>query len=168
MWFKNIETWSQKKLKGNFILYGLLYIIFALIVPVIIISCKYDLIKSRSTRLSGVGLILVVCILVFLIKGIKRLLDKLPQEEKKEQVFKFTVIMIYNLIIPIGGLILVYVIKQNVTLACDTITCCLYSMIAAIVIDSLTLKYLEVEWDLRMEAKHKLAVNKRIKTLENR
>lgn len=165
MWFSNIENWSQKKLIAHFVLYGLLYLTFALIIPIIIIGIKYNLIKSSSIRLTGVGLVLVVCIAVFLLKGVKRLLNKLPQDELKEQRFKFTIIMIYSLMLPAGGILLLNLIKQNVTIACNTISYCLYSIIAAIVLDHLTLKYLEVEWDLRHEAKHLIAVNKRTKSL---
>ena len=165
MWFNSIENWSQKKLKLNFLFYGFIYLIFALVIPVIIVGVKYNLIKSSSVRLTGVGLILVVCIAVFLLKGVKRLLNKLPQDELKEQRFKFTIQMIYSLMLPIGGILLVYAIKQNVILACDTISYCLYSIIGAIVLDHLTLKYLEVEWDLRAEAKHQIQINKRINTL---
>ena len=73
--------------------------------------------------------------------------------------------MIYNLIIPVIVLVVINLIKQNVILACDTLTKCVSSFIVATMIDYLTLKYLEVEWDLRQEAKHKIAVNKRVETL---
>ena len=165
MWFTDIASWSQNKLKAHFLVYGLFYLAFALIIPIIIVGVKYDLIKSSSTRLTGVGLILVVAIAVFLLKGVKRLLNKLPQEELKEQRFKFSVLMIYNLIIPVIALVVINLIKQNVILACDTLTKCVASFICATMIDYLTLKYLEVEWDLRQEAKHKIAVNKRVETL---
>ena len=85
MWFSNIASWSQKKLKLNFLFYGLIYLAFVLVAPIIIVSMKYNLIKSSSTRLTGVGLILVVCVAVFLFKGVKRLLNKLPQDELNEQ-----------------------------------------------------------------------------------
>lgn len=166
MWFKDIENWSQSKLKTNFLIYGFLYFVLVLIVPTVIIGTKYNLIKSSSLRLTGMGLILVVFIAVFLLKGLKRLLNKLPQDELKEQRFKFIALLIYSLMLPVGGILLLQLIKQNVTLACDTISYCLYSIIAAIVLDHLTLKFLEVEWDLRQEAKHQIAVNKRIESLK--
>lgn len=165
MWFSNIASWSQKKLKAHFLVYGLFYLAFALVIPIIIVGIKYDLIKSSSTRLTGVGLILVACIAVFLLKGVKRLLNKLPQEEKPEQCFKFSVLLVYNLLLPVGGIILLHLIKQNVNLACDTLMKCLASFIFAIMIDYTSLKFLEVEWDFRTEAKHKMAVNKRVETL---
>ena len=165
MWFNGIETWSQKKLRAHFLIYGLFYLAFALITPIVIVGIKYDLIKSNSTRLTGVGLILVVCIAIFLLKGVKRLLMKLPQEELKEQRVKFTILMIYNMMLPVGGILLLNLIKANVTLACDTLIKCLASIIFSIMIDYTTLQYLEVEFDLRREAKHRIAVNKRVETL---
>ena len=165
MWFSNIENWSPKKLKVNFLIYGFIYLAFALIIPVIIVGIKYDLIKSSSTRLTGVGLILIVCIAVFAFKGLKRLLNKLPEEELKEQRFKFTILMIYSLMLPVGGILLLNLIKTNVNLACDTLIKVLASIIVSVMLDYTTLKYLEVEWDLRTEAKHQIAVNKRINTL---
>lgn len=165
MWFTDIEHWSSNKLKAHFLIYGLFYLAFALVAPIIIIGVKYDLIKSSSTRLTGVGLVLVVCIAVFLLKGVKRLLNKLPQDELKEQRFKFTILMIYSLILPVGGILLLNLIKTNVDLACNTLIKVLSSIICSIMVDYLTLHYLEAEWDLRQEAKHKVAVNKRVETL---
>lgn len=136
-----------------------------LIAPIIIVGCKYDLFKSSGTRLTGVGLIVVICVVVFVIKVVKRLLNKLPQEDKKQQTFKFVALMIYSLMLPVGGILLLHLIKTNVSLACDTIMWCLFSFMGGIVIDHLTLKYLEVEWDLRTDAKHQIEVNKRINTL---
>lgn len=161
MWFKNIENWSQKQLRREFITYGIFYLMFALIIPCIIVGVKYDLIKSSSVRLTGVGLILVVVIAVFLLKGVKNILLKLPQEQHKEQCLKFTILMIYSLMLPIGGILLLNLIKTNVTLACDTLTKCLASFIFSIMIDYMSLKYLEVEFDFRQEAKHQLEVEKR-------
>lgn len=165
MWFSNIENWSPKKLKAHFVLYGLLYLAFALIIPIIIIGIKYNLIKSSSTRLTGVGLIIVICIAVFFFKGVKTLLNKLPQDELKEQRFKFTILMLYSLMLPVGGILLLNLIKQNVNLACDTLIKVLASIIVSVMLDYTTLKYLEVEWDLRTEAKHQIAVNKRMNSL---
>lgn len=167
MWFKDISTWSQNKLKYTWLAYAILYLVFSLIIPIICVATKYNLIKESSTKLTGVGLILILCIAVFLIKGCNRLIAKLPQENKKEQCFKFMIQMVYALLFPVCGLIIVSLIKQNVTLACDTISYCLYSLICAIVLDHLTLKFLECEWDLRQEAKHQIEVNKRVSTLSN-
>lgn len=167
MFFKNIENWESKKLKAMYLAFGLLYLVFALVVPCIIVGIKYDLIKSSSVRLTGVGLILVFGVAVFLLKGVKRLLLKLPQDELKEQRLKFTLLMIYSLFLPGIALVLIHLIKQNVVLACDTLTACIWSLIVSIVLDHTTLKYLEVEFDLRNEAKHKIAVNKRVETIQN-
>ncbi len=168
MWFSNIASWSQKKLKLNFLFYGLIYLAFVLVAPIIIVSMKYNLVKSSSTRLTGVGLILVVCVAVFLFKGVKRLLNKLPQDELNEQRFKFTTLMIYSLMLPIGGILLLNLIKTNVDLACDTLVKVLASIIFSIMVDYMALHYLEAEWDLRQEAKHKNAVNKRAETLNKK
>lgn len=167
MFFKDIENWSKKKVRTTFLVFGLFYLIFALVIPCVIVGVKYDLIKSSSTRLTGVGLILVVCIAVFLLKGVKRLFAKMPQDELKEQRLKFTCQMIYSLFLPVLGLVMIRLIKQNVVLACDTLTACIWSIIVSIVIDHTMLKYIEAEFDLRNEAKHKIAVNKRVATIQN-
>lgn len=166
MWFSEIDKWSRKKLRTNYLIYGALYLVFALIIPTVIIGVKYNLIKSSSVRLTGVGLILVVFIAVFLLKGLKRVILNLPQDELKEQRFKYTILMIYSLMLPVGGILLLNLIKANVTLACDTLIKCLASIIFSIMIDYMTLKYLETEYSLRNEAKHQIAVNKRIDTLK--
>ena len=166
MWFSEIDKWSRKKLRTNYLIYGALYLVFALIIPTVIIGVKYNLIKSSSVRLTGVGLILVVFVAVFLLKGLKRAILNLPQDELKEQRFKYTILMIYSLMLPVGGILLLNLIKANVTLACDTLIKCLASIIFSIMIDYMTLKYLETEYSLRNEAKHQIAVNKRIDTLK--
>jgi hypothetical protein len=81
---------------------------------------------------------------------------------------KFTFLGVYNLILPVLALLLVQLIKQNVDLACETLTWCLGFIIGGIVLDHLTIKYLEAEYDFRQEAKHKLEVNKRIDTLSKK
>ncbi len=165
MWFKDIEKWSQKKLKLNFLFYGLIYFSMALVAPIVIVGCKYDLIKSSATKLTGVGMILAICVGVFLFRILKKLLNKLPQETKKEQIYKYIFLMIYSLMIPAFGIMVLQLIKQNVDLACDTLTWCLGFICGSIVLDHLALKFLEAEWDLRQEAKHQIEVNKRVETL---
>lgn len=161
MWFKNIASWETNKLRAHHLCYISLYLIFSLVIPCIIIGINYKLIESSSVRLTGIGLILLVCITVFLFKGVQKVLLKLPQETYKEQCLKFTILMLYNLILPILALVLVHLIKQNVILACDTLTKCISSFIVAVIIEYTTLKYTEVEFMFRREAKHELEVDKR-------
>ena len=161
MWFKQLATWPQGKLRTHHLFYSILYLSFALVIPCIIIGIKYNLIKSSSIRLTGMGMILVVILAVFLFKGVLKIFLKLPQDTHKEQLLKFNILMVYHLIIPIILLFLINLIKQNVMLACDTLTKCIASFITATIIDYTTLKYLEVEFDLRKEARHKIEVDKR-------
>lgn len=165
MFFKDIENWSQSKLRGFWILFNIIYLTLMLVVPIIIVATKYNLQKENSTKLTMVGFILIIFISVFVFRYGKRLLSKLPQAKKNQQIFKFSLVLVVNLMIPVMGLIVVSLIKQNVALACSTISYCLYSIIAGIVLDHLTIKYLEAEFDLRSKAFEKIEVDKRVNTL---
>ena len=167
MWFKEIENWSQKKLKIQWLIWNIIYLVLMIIVPVIIVSTKYNLSKESSTKLTLVGFILIIFISVFLFKYGKRLLNKLPQVKKGQQIFKFITMLFINIMIPVLGLILIHLIKQNVNLACETISYCLYSIIAGIVLDHLTIKFIEAEFDLRAKADEYIEVQKRVKKLTN-
>lgn len=167
MWFKNIENWSQKKLKLTWLAYNIIYLILMLVAPIIIVKTNYKITKGGST-LTLVGLILILFISVFIFRYGKRLLSKLPQATKKDQVFKFILLMVVALMMPILGLILIYLIRQNVEQACNTIRYCLYSIIAGIVLDHLTIKFLEAESDLRDAVKFDIEKEKRKTTLSQK
>jgi len=167
MFYKDIENWSQKKLRITWIYSTIIYLLLMIVAPIIIVSTKYNITKNGSpTKLTIAAFILIIFIAVFFFRFGKRLLSKLPQTTKVEQIFKFIILLVVNLMGPVLGLILVSIIKNNVILACDTISLCLYSIISGIVWDHLTIKFLEAESDLRDKAKEMIAVDKRIKTLK--
>ena len=164
MWFKNIENWSQKKLKLTWLAYNIIYLILMLVAPIIIVQTNYKITKGGST-LTLVGLILILFISVFIFRYGKRLLNKLPQAKKSDQVFKFMLLLVVALMMPILGLILIYLIRQNVEQACNTISYCLYSIIAGITLDHLSIKFIEAEFDLRSAATIDIEKEKRKATL---
>ncbi len=165
MWFKNIENWSQKKLKLTWLVYNIIYLILMLVAPIIIVATKYNLSKENSTKLTMVGFILIIFISVFVFRYGKRLLSKLPQAKKSDQVFKFMLLLVVALMMPILGLILIHLIRQNVEQACNTISYCLYSIIAGITLDHLSIKFIETEFDLRSLATIDIEKEKRKATL---
>lgn len=166
MWFKDIEKWTQAELRKTYWAFKSIYLILMLLIPVIIIGCRYDLIKNSSTRLTGIGLILVVCFVVYVMESLKNFITKMAEVTKAQQIFKFTANLAFSLIIPILILVTLQLIKQNVILACDTIMYCIISIIFGIVLDNLTIKYLEAERTLRKETQKSLEIDKRKEALK--
>lgn len=166
MWFKDIATWSQKKLRTTFWIYKSIYFVLILLVPVIIVATRYQLIRNASTRLTGIGLILVICFAVYAFEGIKNFVNNLAEVTKPQQLLKFNMGLVFALIVPILVMISIRLIKQNVNLACDTIVYSMFSIIGGIVIEYVAIKYLEAERTLRKDAQKKLEVDKRVEILK--
>lgn len=167
MWFKNIANWEQSKLRKVFWIYKSIYLIGMLLIPIIIIASRYDLIKNSSTRLTGIGLILVVCFAVYVLESLKNFIKDMAEITKAQQIVKFTSNLVFSLVIPVLIIIAVQLIKQNVELACDTILYCMISIIASIILDNIAVKYLEAERHLRKEAQKKLEIDKRADAMKN-
>lgn len=163
MFWKDLENWDKKKYRTYKIICELVYFLFMVVVPTIIVCCKYDLFTTVNTtkRLTGVGFIMVVVLGIYAYMKIRQSLKKLPDTEYKERVFKFTLEMVFTAIPFILLIIACVLVRDNLVLAFNTMLWCLISFTAAAVWDGLTLKYLDAESTLRNQAKIQKAVDKR-------
>ena len=150
MFFKDIDTWDKKKLLLATVIVAVLYMIATCIIPCIFY------------RLTGAGLIIAVILISFGGKAIKTLLGFLPRDTQKQQILRYTIEMIFALIIPALCLWGIYLFKTNVDLACKTATQCIISVMVGIVIDNVALKTLTYQWQCMSEVSH----NKKIKRME--
>ena len=167
MFFKNIDTWEQKTLRIAYILFTIAYYIFTLLIPVIIIGCRYEIFKKVSNyRLTGWGIILIVVVVFVAIRTLNKALNKLPETTLNEQRLKYSLLGVKALVIPIFIVIVMGMLKNDFTLAYKTILLCVIFFIVGILIDYLFIKYLEREIELRRKAKEQIEVDKRVENLK--
>ena len=153
MFFKDIDNWTKKKLLGMTISMGFLYFLFATLIPIIIVCTRYEIFKQQSFKLTAAGLIVIIIVVTVGYKAIHFLVDMLPEVERKEQILKYSIQLVCALIIPLVALWIVHLIKVNVDLALGTLKYCLWSWIAAIVVDYVGFKSLRYKWSCIAEAK---------------
>lgn len=167
MFFNNIDTWEQKRLRLFALIFNALYLLGSLVIPIIIVGCRYQIFhKVSSYRLTGWGWICAIIVAVVSIRVIKKVVNKLPESTHKEQVLKYSILGVRALFIPILLLIAMKALKNDFDLAYNTLWWCLISYTAAIVIDYTCIKYLDREIDLRRTAKEKIEVDKRVELLK--
>jgi hypothetical protein len=167
MFFKNIDTWEQKRLRLNALIFNALYLVCSLVAPIVIVGCRYQIFhKVSQYRLTGWGWICAVCIAVVTIRVVKRVVNKLPESTHKEQILKYSILGVRALFIPILLLIAMKALKSDFDLAYSTLWWCLISYTVAIVIDYTCIKYLDREIDIRKAAKEKIEIDKRVELLK--
>lgn len=163
MFFKDIDFWSKGKLILVTVIVAIAYFLAASVVPCIIIAMNYGIFKHSSNyRLTGAGLIIVVILISFGGKAIKGLLGFLPRDTQKQQIFRYSLELVFGMIIPLLAIWGIHLIKVNVTNACKTATQCVISYMVAILINNLAFKSLIYQWQCMSEVSH----NKKIKRME--
>lgn len=163
MFFKNIDSWSKKKLFFVTLIVAVAYFLAASVVPCIFIGSNYGVFQSSSNhRLTGAGIIIVVILVSFGGKAIKTLLGFLPRDTQKQQIVRYTIELVFGMIIPALALWGVHLFKANVELACHTATQCLISIMVAVLINNIAFKSLIYQWQCMSEVSH----NKKIKRME--
>lgn len=158
MFFKTIDTWGQKKTKRMRLLFDLIFYLFSLVAPVIIIATKYSLYKKASYSLTMAGAIVVVIIAVVLLRSLKKGIAKLPQDDYKQQKIKFTAQWIYHLLVPVGVLVALYLIKNDFQTAYETMWLCMIFLTIGTCIEWNFCAYIDARLNLMDEAKHQQAV----------
>ena len=163
MFFKNIDKWNKKKLRGLNILFSLLHFIALVLVPIIIVGVNYDLFTKTEGgfKLTAVGIIVVVILGLYAYVKLKKVVDNLPQLKASQQRFKFTIQTILSLI-PIGIILVgLEFAKTDFMIAINVIQWCSISFTSALLIDGLFLKYIHQEIDLRMKTLEMVEIEKR-------
>jgi uncharacterized protein YacL len=167
MFFTDIDTWTQKRLRLYALIFNALYLLGSLVIPIIIVGCRYQIFhKVSSYRLTGWGWICAIIVAVVSIRVVKKVVNKLPESTHKEQILKYSILGIRALFIPVLLLIAMRALKNDFDLAYNTLWWCLISYTVAIVIDYTCIKYLDREIDLRRTAKEKIEVDKRVELLK--
>lgn len=167
MFFKNIADWDKAKLRVTWLTYNILYFIATLVVPVIIVGCRYSIFKySARYKLTGYGLIVAIIIAVVAVRSLNKCLNKLPESTVNEQRVKYTALGIKALIIPVFILVVMYLFKKNFDLAYQTSWWCLLSYTLGVVLDYAAIHYLDQELELRKKAKERIEIDKRVENMK--
>lgn len=169
MFFKDIDQWDQKKLRVMRIVFNAIYLLFSLVIPIIIIGCVYQIFhKVSAYRLTAWGWICAIFIAVVGIRALSKVINKLPESTRKEQIIKYSILGVKALVIPILLLVVLKLMKNDFDRAYGTLWWCLISYAFAIAIDYTCIKYLDREVDLREAAKEKMEINKRAELLNKK
>lgn len=154
MFFRNIDTWSKKKLQAVDIICNLIYLILLVIIPIIIICNQYDIFTNTTAKykLTGIGIIVVIVLGLYSHKLLKQAIDKLPHITFNQQCFKYTLKGLFDLIPLVIMKVGFSLIKDDLILAYNTFNKCLWLLIAANLFDMFVLKYIEAERNIRTDA----------------
>lgn len=162
MFFKNIAEWSKRKVFWMNILFSVLYFVFMVVVPIILIVCNYTVETVEKDKvLTGWGLAFLLLVTVVGLFTIKKLSRKIPEETYKQQVIRYTLELVQSLILPVTAFLVIHQLKVNFDLAYMVISWCIVSFIVGILIDGLCLKYLDHELKYNREIEHTQELEKR-------
>lgn len=162
MFFKEIDKWSKKKLRGLNALFSFLHFVALVLVPVIIVSHNYKLFESAGKlKLTAVGIIVVVILGLYAYTKLKKAIDDLPQIKLSQQRFKFSIQAILSLLPIIIILVALEYAKHDYLIAINVIKWCSVSFIGGIMIDGLFLKYIAQEISIRVKTLELVEIEKR-------
>lgn len=152
--FKDIKTWSKKKLRWVKIAFDIIYAIFMLVIPTIIVCSKYKLFENAPARIkvTGVGVIFLIVIGMYAFKKFKDVVAKMPQITYNQQCFKFALEMVLTLL-PMGLIIFgFWMAREQTQIAYNTMLGCLVSIFCANLVYYLFIKFIEQEQEIREAA----------------
>ncbi len=158
-----LKTLEKGKLFALSIFFNLLYLGLTLIAPICIIANKYNLFTKveQVGKLNGFGLIMCAVLVVIGLRSFKKVITKLPDSTHRQQSFKYSLELIYSLTIPLLCFYVVLMFKSNFDKAYITFKWCFWFVVGGIAIDSLFLKYINKEYELREKAKEQLEIEDR-------
>lgn len=154
MFFTNIARWTRQRLAVVSTLFNLLYLGLTLVGPLSIICWQYDIFKNvdAGRKLTGVGIITVLIILILGLRSFKRVVNKLPDNRLEQQRLKYTLLFLYAMAFPFIGLMCLVCFKSDFMLAYNTFKWCLGFIIGGLIVDYFFIKYLDREKEIRHAA----------------
>lgn len=165
MFFGKIEKYSNGKLRTLYYSSLLLYFVFTLVSPIVVISQKYALFTtaaSTTMSLTGIGACILLAFSVIGVKKLKEQINKFPENTVAQRRIKFTCELVYSLAIPVVVVAVLIAFKLDFIRAYDTIRDCIIFYIIGILIDNLFVKYLASERSLRFESQKDVEKQKRM------
>lgn len=152
--FKNIKTWSKKKLKWVSLACHIIHLIFMLVIPSIIVCSNYKLFENApaKVRITGVGIIFFIVIGIYAFNKLKDSISKMPQTTYNQQCLKFALEMIITLLPMCLIIFAFWLAKEEIQIAYNTMLGCLVSFFCANIIYFLFIKFLQAELFIRDSA----------------
>jgi undecaprenyl pyrophosphate phosphatase UppP len=162
MFFKDIDKWSKKKLRGLDFLFSFLHFVALVLVPVIIVATNYKLFETAGTyKLTAIGIIVVIILGLYAYIKLKKVIDDLPQIKLSQQRFKFTLQSILSLFPIVIIVVALEYAKSDYLMAINVIKWCSISFGCGILIDGLFCKYIAQEVNLRTKTLEMVEIEKR-------
>ena len=152
--FKDIENWENSKIKKVKWACNLLYLIAVLIIPIIITTINYSLFEKApaTVKLTGVGIIVLLIVLLWGYKKINEVIDSLAESTYKERCLRFGLKWIFSAIPYIALLIAMALVKDELLRAYNTLFGCIISWAVATTIKHLFIDFITSEIKLRNDA----------------
>lgn len=164
MFYKDLRTWSNKKIYKYL---AVLYCIFGLltiVVPACLIAYNYKLFyKTGSFKLTAIGLIVAITLLIVAYKSYSRIVNRINEDKDKLRHLKYVLQLISAIIIPISAGVILYLTYDSWKIAYNTIMPCIYCYTAAMIVHYLFIKDLEWLQDVRAEALHQNTIDEQKK-----
>lgn len=135
------------------------YYCLAIVAPVITIAVKYNMFTPKAdtsesnVNIAGWGLVLLMIALIVSMKVLKTSAEKVDDVGKAGAIFKYTIKTISNIILPLGGMLMLYFLTNNFNLAKDTLMIMAIFYIIAGIIDGTLLSVIDRENNIRRKAK---------------
>lgn len=162
MFFSDIAEWSDKKLNTYRWVFNIAHLLFNIMIPIVIVANRYSIFeKSSAYKLTGLGFILVILIVLGGFSELLKVLNNMPENEQQERHLKFVPLLIIALLIPAFIKLVLLMLRDDFQLAYSTISWCIYSYIVGVLVEYLVIKYLDAEYKLRREADRAVAVDSR-------
>jgi len=132
----NLENASKKALFWLTVLHWILYAGFCLVAPCSVILTKYGMVGEKVYIISGTG---ICVLLVFMLLGLKLIRQQINKISIDNYLWKARLRAILNLIVsvvvPVGILLITFIIKDNMELALSCIKICVCLIIVGLVED---------------------------------
>lgn len=161
--FKDVDSWSNKKIKTNYIIYTIIYYLFTLLAPTIVVCINYGLFKNavQSKKLNGALLLLIMIFVIVVFRAFKKVVNRLPEETMKQQKVKYSLLCLYSLAIPLSIAILLIFSHKQLELAYNTALWCIGFFSLGIIVDHCFIMYLDNTMKVDAEADHTERIAKR-------
>lgn len=166
MFFSNIKEYSNRKLSAIYWISLISYFLIMLVGPFVIICNNYEVFrKSEVSALTGLGICVVLALVIVGLKLVRPKIDLLPENTVNQRRVKFSILLIYSLVIPVVVWVILGAMHSNFDLAFRTCRDCLIFFTIGIVSDNLILKYVESERTLRFETQRDVEKTKETESI---
>lgn len=163
MFFLNIENYSKKQLKTIAIICNIIYFIVMAIIPTVIVCSRYEIFADVkwNKKITGMGIILIIILGIYAITQLKKVIVKLPQTTYHQQMLKFSLLTIVQLLPLIIMIVAFFVVKEDVDLAFRTMQDLFWCFLVGGFWQGMVLNFIKAEYKIRIDAEYDKAKGKR-------